>query len=310
MIDRPSGRRRSDRIVGGGRATQEAVDQALAVARSERPVLLVGPAGVGKEHLARAIHEWSGRQSGPFVVVACTGVAPGLLGREIFGSVAGAPPGQAHEYAGALARAANGTLLIDGIDRLPGSVADALARSVSDGHFMREGDGAGHPVRARILATAASMPERSPFGSLPHQVIRLAPLAERREDILPLAAHFLALYAAEEGVKPVGFTSDARNALLSEPWPGNVRELAARVRQALKLAGGGAISAEALLLSADADHVPSFKEAKRAFERRYVSGLLRRCAGNISHAARLAKKDRKDFYDVIRRTGVDPGDFR
>ena len=78
VIDRPSGRRRSDRIVGGGRATQEAVDQALAVARSERPVLLVGPAGVGKEHLARAIHEWSGRQSGPFVVVACTGVAPGL----------------------------------------------------------------------------------------------------------------------------------------------------------------------------------------------------------------------------------------
>ena len=89
-----------------------------------------------------------------------------------------------------------------------------------------------------------------------------------------------------------------------------MRELGERVRQALRLAGNGAISAEALMLSAEIETIPSFKEAKRAFERRYVSGLLKRCAGNISHAARLAKKDRKDFYDVIRRTGIDPGDFR
>jgi two-component system response regulator GlrR len=82
------------------------------------------------------------------------------------------------------------------------------------------------------------------------------------------------------------------------------------VRQALRLAGDGVVSAEALMLATDGDGVPSFKEAKRAFETRYVEGLLRRCSGNISRAARLAKKDRKDFYDVIRRTGVDPADFR
>ena len=78
----------------------------------------------------------------------------------------------------------------------------------------------------------------------------------------------------------------------------------------MRLAGSGAISAEALLLAADGESIPSFKEAKRAFETRYVMGLLRRCGGNISRAARLAKKDRKDFYDVIRRTGVDPSEFR
>ena len=78
----------------------------------------------------------------------------------------------------------------------------------------------------------------------------------------------------------------------------------------MHLAGQGAISAEALLLGADGAEVLSFKEAKRAFETRYVTGLLRRCKGNISRAARLAKKDRKDFYDVIRRTGVDPQQFR
>ena len=90
----------------------------------------------------------------------------------------------------------------------------------------------------------------------------------------------------------------------------NVRELAERIRQAIKLSGNAAITAEALLLAAEGESIPSFKEAKRAFETRYVTGLLRRCSGNISRAARLAKKDRKDFYDVIRRTGVDPGEFR
>ena len=97
---------------------------------------------------------------------------------------------------------------------------------------------------------------------------------------------------------------------LEETWPGNVRELRERVRQAVHLAGSGAISAEALVLAAEGDEVLSFKEAKRAFETRYVEGLLRRCRGNISRAARLARKDRKDFYDVIRRTGVDPAQFR
>jgi two-component system response regulator GlrR len=127
---------------------------------------------------------------------------------------------------------------------------------------------------------------------------------------LPLAAHFLALFATEAGAEPVGFANDARTALVEESWPGNVAELRERVRQAVRLAGGGAVSAEALMLAARADRVPSFRDAKRAFEARYVQSLLRLCDGNISQAARLAKKDRKDFYDVIRRTGVDPSLFR
>jgi two-component system response regulator GlrR len=158
--------------------------------------------------------------------------------------------------------------------------------------------------------TATVEPETSPLGDIPQHALRLLSLSERQEDIFPLAAHFLRLYADEEGVKPVGFTSDARNALLAEDWSGNVRELAERIRQAIKLAGSGSISAEALLLAAEGENIPSFKEAKRAFETRYVVGLLRRCGGNISRAARLAKKDRKDFYDVIRRTGVNPSEFR
>jgi two-component system response regulator GlrR len=237
-------------------------------------------------------------------------VTPALLGREIFGCSASAHPNLSEEYTGGLARAAGGALLIDAIDQLPRVVCDALVKTISDGRFGREGDGATQPLRARVMATTLSSPERSPFADLPHHLIRLGPLSDRREDILPLAAHFLRIHAEEAGIRPVGFTADARNALVAEDWAGNVRELSERIRQAIKLAGDGAISAEALLLAADGEEVPSFKEAKRAFETRYVRGLLRRCGGNISRAARLAKKDRKDFYDVIRRTGVDPAEYR
>jgi two-component system response regulator GlrR len=302
-IDRPSGRRRGDRIVGAGRATQEVVELAMVAARSERPVLITGPHGSGKDHLARAIHAWGSRSSGPYVVVSTSIVPEGQIGREIFGGAAG--------QEGALERAAGGTLVIDGVERLPEAVRAPLARAVTEGRFAREAEPVSAAVRARLIATSPRLPDRSPFGDVAHHPIRILPLAERPEDILPLAAHFLRLFAEEEGVTPVGFTAEARNALVAEPWPGNVRELGERIRQAVRLSVNGAISAEALLLaSPDTDRVPSFKEAKRAFETRYVIGLLRRCGGNISRAARLAKKDRKDFYDVIRRTGIDPTEFR
>ena len=309
-FEKLTGRRRGDRIVGASRATQQLVDQATAAARTELPVLLVGPSGSGKEHVARAIHSWSSRASGPLVGVACDAVAEALIGREIFGSAEGVFRLLPEEHVGALARASGGTLLLDGIDGLPAGPRESLVKALSEGRFQREGDGAHATVRARVIATSIATLPQTPFGDLPHFTIELPALAERNEDILPLAAHFLRIAADEAGVPAVGFTADARSALLAESWPGNVRELAERVRQAIRLAGGGSISAEALLLAADGEEIPSFKEAKRAFETRYVVGLLRRCGGNISRAARLAKKDRKDFYDVIRRTGVNPSEFR
>jgi two-component system response regulator GlrR len=161
-----------------------------------------------------------------------------------------------------------------------------------------------------VIGTADSELAELSSASFPFHLIKIVPLADRSEDLLPLAAHYLRSFAEDAGLTPVGFTADARACLMSESWPGDVRELRERIRHAVRLAGNGAVSAEALMLAKDAEEVPSFKEAKRAFETRYVVGLLRRCGGNISRAARLAKKDRKDFYDVIRRTGVDPAQFR
>jgi two-component system response regulator GlrR len=309
-IDRPTGRRRSDRVVGAGRATQEAVDRAMAAASSDRPVLVSGPSGSGKEHLARAIHAWSARAAAPLVVLSCTAVDGALLRRELFGSAASVHPRMPEPHVGALERANGGTAVVDALDRAPEAVRAELAKAVAEGRFRREGSDGPVALQARVIATASEPIGAALFAGVPFHSVELLPLAERREDILPLAVHFLRLAADEEGVTPVGFTADARTALLDEEWPGNVRELAERVRQAVKLAGSGSVSAEALLLAFDGETVPSFKDAKRAFETRYVRGLLRRCAGNISRAARLAKKDRKDFYDVIRRTGIDPSEFR
>ena len=294
--DRTIGRRSSDRIVGSSALTQRAIEQANAAARSHGAVLIVGGTGVGKTHFARAVHAWSGRSAGPLVVIAAAASPPSSQREELFGK-AGSP--------GALARAADGSLLIKGVEQLADSVRAALLRAIEEGAFRAAGGSESTPLRARILMTSSG--DEVPVS---YTRIEIAPLDERREDIPALAAQFLASVAREQGLQPVGFTSEARRWLVEEPWPGNVRELRERVRQALLLAGSGAISIEALMLSNEGDDIPSFKEAKRAFETRYVESLLRRCRGNISRAARLAKKDRKDFYDVIRRTGVNPQDFR
>jgi two-component system response regulator GlrR len=308
--ERNIGRRRSDRIVGSSRAIQDVIEQAVAAAASELPVRVSGPAGSGKEQVARAIHGWSARANGPFVVISCVGVPEALRGRELFGCAESTYPNLPQPYDGGLARATGGTLVVDHADLLSSDLWQALAKALSDGRFQREGEAGAITLTARVIAISRSPLSSAALRELPHHAIEVPALATRSEDILPLATHFLALAAAEAGVEAVGFTAEARAALIAEPWPGNVRELAERIGQALRLAGTGAISAEALLIAAPPEEIPSFKEAKRAFERRYVIGLLSRCAGNISRAARLAKKDRKDFYDVIRRTGVDPTEFR
>ncbi len=304
---RTTGRRRGDRIVAASAAMQEVSNQASGIARSDEVVTIAGASGVGRRHVARAIHQWSPRAGAPLVELQLAGLSEPAQTRELFGD--GTAPG-------GLSQAQGGSLLLESADQLsPGT----LTRLVE---AMRAASGSA--TRTRLLltvgdtesgsdgrdASASTSAALSTLSALGGERIRIAPLADRTEDILPLAAHFLAEFAAEESIEPVGFTADARRWLIEEPWTGNVRELRERIRQAIGLAGQAAISAEALMLSTEGEEVPSFKDAKRAFETRYVEGLLRRCSGNISRAARMAKKDRKDFYDVIRRTGVDPGQFR
>ena len=304
---RQSGRRANDRVVGASNGTKAAVDRATAAARSDRPVLVVGPTGSGRGHLARAIHAWSSRSSHPLVVFSSAATPEEQHERELFGADPASSPLADGGHAGALERAGEGSVLIQAVDQLSSSSRSALARCIKEASFNSGGSNPPTTLHARVIVTSES---DGVLSDIDLHRIEISGLSQRREDVLPLAAHFLAEFSARDGSQPVGFTADARRWLVEEPWPGNVRELSERIRQAVRLAGDGAISAEALMLSTEGEEVPSFKEAKRAFETRYVEGLLRRCNGNISRAARLAKKDLKDFYDVIRRTGVDPAQFR
>jgi len=307
--EQPIGRRRSDRIAGSSAAIQSAVEQASLAARTDRPVLISGPEGSGREHIAHAIHAWSSRASGPCRVLCAASTPPALQSREIFGTSAGGDPLLGGGTEGLLGSASGGTAIITRADRLVPAARDGLIQSLRNGSFQSDGSGESRALSARIIVTSGNG-DPSLLDDVSAHHVTLAPLAERKEDVIALAVHFLSQFAEEEGIQPLGFTADARRCLLEESWSGNVRELRERIRQAMRLSGNGAISVEALALANDGDDVPSFKEAKRSFETRYVQALLRRCGGNISRAARLARKDRKDFYDVIRRTGVDPQDFR
>ncbi len=304
---RAAGRRREDRLVGPSEATRHLIAQAAAASRTDLMVWVVGPSGADHPLVARAVHEWGPRAGRALEVVACGAVPEALQGRELFGCAEGVYPAIPGAHVGARERAAGGTLVLEDLDAMRADVRSSLLRALSEGAYRREGETTQRSLTARVVATSCRNAPLE-FGDLPHHEIQLTPLAERREDILPLAAHYLAAFAEEEGIRPAGFSADARTLLETEPFPGDTRELRGRIREALRLCRDAPISAEALLLARD--EVPSFKEAKRAFETRYVVGLLERCGGNISRAARLARKDRKDFYDVIRRTGVDPSAFR
>jgi two-component system response regulator GlrR len=302
-----TGKRREDVIVGASEATRTLIAQLTAAARSELPVWLAGPPGSDREGAARAIHAWSARARAELAVVACAAIPEALQERSLFGCAAGHYPAAPGAHVGELERAAGTTVFVDGVGALRPAVRDKLLHATALRRVRREGETSDRALTAKIVLGSEGG-GASPLAQVPHHEIRLTPLAQRREDVLALAAHYLRAAADAAGVPAVGFTADAREALLEEPWTGDVLELRARIREAVRLSASGAITAEALLLARD--KAPSFKEAKRAFERRYVESLLRRCEGNISRAARLARKDRKDFYDVLRRTGIDPSTFR
>ncbi len=319
-------RRRGDRLVGTSRAIQRALEQISIAARGRFAVWIHAEDGIDKELIARLIHNASEWASGGFFALDASIVPESLLGRELFGSSAGGIPALPAAYEGAFERVQSGTALLERTETVPKDLQHALAAALERGYFERIGGSERIPLQGRIVAaSASSLDALTSEGRLSPELserlrlleIRIPPLRERKEDILPIAAHFLANMRVElehELGKPCEvrrFTREALDRLHTHTWPGNERELREQVRAALQLARGEELGPEDLLLSWESsDEVPSFREAKRAFEREYVTRVLRICHGNISRAARIATKDRKDFYDVMRRNSINPADFR
>jgi two-component system response regulator GlrR len=308
-------------IVSRSPRMAELLAEARLVAASDASVLLRGESGSGKELLAQAIHLASARARKPFVAVNCAAIPENLLESELFGHIKGAFTGAVANHRGLFQAAEGGTLLLDEIGDMPLPLQVKLLRVLQERTVRPVGASQVLPVDVRILSAThrdldLAMAEGQFREDLYYRLnvvsLTLPTLAERREDIPLLAQHFLAKLAGKYGKRVNGFAPDALTALATASWPGNVRQLHNVVEQVTALATTPLVP---LALVQRALRVPSmavlsFAEARLRFERDYLVGLLKLTDGNVADAARLAERNRTEFYRLMQKHGLTPGLFR
>jgi two-component system response regulator GlrR len=295
--------------------------EARLVARSDASVLLRGDSGTGKEMLARAIHRASTRAARPFVAVNCGAIPESLLESELFGHVKGAFTDAVTNRKGLFQAADGGTLLLDEIGDMPPALQVKLLRVLQERAVRPVGSSETFPVDVRIVsATHRDLDAAMEAGQFREDLyyrlnvvtLTLPTVAERREDIPLLANHFLDRLAAKYQRRISGFAPEAMKALMAAPWPGNVRQLYNVVEQVCALATTPLVP---LALVQRALRVPSvqvltYADAKRRFEREYLVGLLKLTDGNVADAARLADRNRTEFYRLLQKHELTPGHFQ
>ncbi|HWP18832.1 MAG: sigma 54-interacting transcriptional regulator [Pseudomonadota bacterium] len=311
---------RADIVSRSGRM-EELLAEARLIAQSDASVLIHGESGTGKELLAQALHKASPRAQRPFVAVNCGAIPEALLESELFGHVKGAFTGAVANHRGLFQAADGGTLFLDEIGDMPLALQVKLLRVLQERSVRPVGASLSVPVDVRIISAThrnleAAMAEGQFREDLYYRLnvvsLTLPTLAERREDIPLLANHFLGKLAVKYGKELNGFAPDALKALATAPWPGNVRQLYNVVEQVCALATTPIIP---LTLVQRALRVPSvevlsYAEAKQRFEREYLVGLLKLTDGSVADAARLAQRNRTEFYRLLQKHGLTPGLFR
>ena len=271
---------------------EERLAKAHLVAGTESAVLLTGEPGTGKVLLAKAIHRASARRDAAYVALDCGRLDPATGETEIVDTVASA---------------AGGTLHLRDLDDLPAALRPALARALAQS-------------AARIIASTDLRPDdaqaearyaRELAEQLGAVSIELPPLAKRREDV-PLLVQQCLDDVAEETAQPKRACSpEAMEQLAAARWPGNVRQLRMVVRQAAATGAGPVITADQVQeAQGQITTLPSFDEAREEFTRQYLVQLMQVTQGNVSQAARLAKRNRTDFYKLLSRHGVEPEEFK
>jgi two-component system response regulator GlrR len=308
-------------IVTASPAMEDLLRQAKLVAQSDASVLIHGASGAGKEMLARAIHKAGRRAAAPFVAVNCAAIPEPLLESELFGHRKGAFTGATYDHKGLFQSADGGTIFLDEIGDMPLALQAKLLRTLQDREVRPVGATQAMPVDVRIIsATHRDLEARVKTGEFREDLyyrlnvvsFRVPALADRREDIVPLANHFLHEVARRYGKDVRSFAPEALELLIGAPWPGNVRQLQNVIEQAVALATGSIVTAtlvQSALKSEPAGLTP-LDEAKRAFERDYLIRLLRLTGGNVTKAARMAQRNRTEFYKLLERHQLQPGMFK
>jgi two-component system response regulator GlrR len=300
---------------------EELLVQAKLVAQSDTSVLIQGESGTGKELLARAIHNASSRRAQAFVPVNCSAIPEPLLESELFGHSKGSFTGATRNYSGLFQAAHQGTLLLDEIGDMPLALQVKLLRVLQERQVRPIGSTKSVPVDVRIIsATHRNLEEEMTCGNFREDLyyrlnvvtLEIPNLAARREDIPLLAMHFLSQLAARSKKYVTSFAPDAMELLVSASWPGNVRQLLNVVEQTFALTTTPVISVTLVRKALRDKHgeILAFADAKRRFEQEYLVQLLQVTNGNVSRAARLAKRNRTEFYKLLHRHQIDPSLFK
>ncbi len=307
-------------VVGSSPAFLQAFSRAKKAAEAEITVLLTGETGVGKEVFARAIHSMSRRKNHPFVAINCASIPETLLESELFGYERGAFTGATRTKPGRIELARGGTLFLDEIAEMSPALQAKLLRVLEEKKIERLGGTREIEVDVRfIVATNKDLAQLVREGKFRQDLyyrlsvfpIEIPPLRERKEDIIPLAEHFLALLK-EEGKPPKKLTEGARKKLLSYSWPGNVRELKNVLERASVLSDGPFISEKHIVLqeaSVPLDLSGTLEEAveraKNWAEREKIYRTLKACGGDIKKAASILGISPKTLYAKIKKHGLE-----
>ncbi len=303
-------------LVGESEAFLIEIEKIPVVAKCDASILITGDTGTGKELCARAIHYLSPRASQCFLPVNCGAIPGDLVENELFGHASGAYTGAKTTQPGLIQEADGGTLFLDEVDCLPAMAQVKLLRFLQEKEYRPLGTTKTLKADLRIIAaTNANCEGAVREGKLRQDLyyrlnviqLSLPSLRDRRDDIPLLAHHFVLKYASEFNKQIRGLSPDAIQKLTIYDWPGNVRELEHVIM-------GAVVLCRRPLVCADDTAIPgndapllaeSFREAKtrmvEQFEKTYIKGLLLSHQGNISKAARAARKDRRAFWELIRK---------
>ncbi|MCM2971952.1 two-component system response regulator GlrR [Larsenimonas suaedae] len=308
-------------IVTRSAQMEQLLDQAKMVAGSDVSVLITGPSGSGKELMANAIHRASGRAHQPFIAINCGALPEQLLESELFGHAKGAFTGASHAHDGLFQAANGGTLFLDEIGDMPLALQVKLLRVLQERQVRPLGSTRSVPIDVRIIsATHRDLAQGMQNGDFREDLyyrlnvvnLRLPSLAERAEDIPLLAKHLVKQIATRHQSSVNGFSPEALSLLTGYEWPGNVRQLVNVVEQCVALSTSPIISQGLVsqALASDESVLPSFNEARAGFERSYLIKVLKMTDGNVTQAARIAGRNRTDFYKLLAKHDLEAARFK
>jgi len=311
----------ASQIITRNQVMKEVMQQAKMVAATDARVLITGESGTGKELLAQAIHNASDRRNKPFVAINCSAMAENLLESELFGHEKGAFTGATRSHDGLFRAAEGGTLMLDEIGDMPMRLQVKLLRVLQESQIRPVGSTEAVQIDVRVIsATHRDLQELMGEGKFREDLyyrlnvvnIKLPTLDDRREDIPLLVADFLQQISRESDQERKVYAPEAVEMLVTAEWPGNVRQLFNVVRQNVALSRSPVISGELVQqsLGEHAGKLASFSDARDEFTRNYLSQILQITTGNVSQAARLAKRNRTDFYKLLARHELNPDAFK